>query len=202
MRNKFLALITCSFAVLSASSCVVPDGNLASYSTTSLSVLPTGYRTVHVGGNPYYYARNSWYRRSNGRYISCSRPHGYHGSVGAFYGGYGSGYGLSRLPGGFRTVNYGGQIYYNSGSSWYHRRGGRYHQCSAPRGYSSYHRSSRSHYNPRNYVSRVNYNNRNQYRSSRSGRSSRSIHTNHRSHSNKPVRSSVYRGNLKRAARN
>ena len=42
-----------------------------------LRVLPYGYRTVHVGGVPYYYNGSRWYRRSHGRYISCSRPRGY-----------------------------------------------------------------------------------------------------------------------------
>ncbi len=42
-----------------------------------LSVLPYGYRTVHVGGVPYYYNGSRWYRRSHGRYIGCSRPRGY-----------------------------------------------------------------------------------------------------------------------------
>ncbi|MCP5537769.1 MAG: hypothetical protein H7A51_16235 [Akkermansiaceae bacterium] len=42
-----------------------------------LRVLPYGYRTVYVGGVPYYYNGSHWYRRSHGRYISCPRPRGY-----------------------------------------------------------------------------------------------------------------------------
>lgn len=44
-----------------------------------LSVLPHGYRTIHVGGVPYYHNGSHWYRRSHGGYIGCSRPHGYRG---------------------------------------------------------------------------------------------------------------------------
>ncbi len=198
MNNKFISLLICSLAILSISSCVVPDGSLVNYSSVGLRVLPTGYRTVHVGGNPYYYASNSWYRRSNGRYIGCPRPYGYRGSIGSSYNGrYGNNYGLTRLPSGYRTITYGGQIFYNNGSSWYNRNGGRYHQCSAPRGYYNRYPSRRSSYNSRSH-SKHNH-------SSYSRKSSRSTHTNYssrRSDSNKPTRSSVYKGNLKRAARN
>lgn len=204
MKNKFISLLICSFAILSVSSCVVPDGGFGNYSSLSLSVLPTGYRTVYVGGNPYYYVSNSWYRRSNGRYIGCPRPYGYSGSIGSSYNGrYGSNYGLTRLPSGYRTVTYGGQIFYNNGSSWYNRNSGRYHQCSAPRGYYNRYPSRRSSYSSRYYASRNNYSNHNH--SSYSRQSSRSNHTNHSSHrsnSSRPTRSSVYKGNLKRAARN
>ena len=48
----------------------------------SYRVLPVGYQTVWIGGSPYYYYGNSWYRRSNSRFIRSSRPIGYKGSIG------------------------------------------------------------------------------------------------------------------------
>ena len=48
----------------------------------SYSVLPVGYQTVWVSGAPYYFYGNSWYRRSNSRFIRSSRPIGYKGSIG------------------------------------------------------------------------------------------------------------------------
>lgn len=201
MKNKFASLLICSFAILSISSCVVPDGGLMTYSSTSLSVLPTGYRTVHVGGNPYYYASNSWYRRSNDRYIGCNRPHGYSGSIGAGYGGrYGHNYGLTILPSGYRTVSYGGQVFYNNGSSWYNRNGGRYHQCSAPRGYYNRYPVRRYGYNSGNYARHNNHSNHHHSSYSRQSRSTHNNHSSHRGNSNRPTRSSVYKGNLRRAA--
>lgn len=204
MKIKVVSLIICVISALSISSCVVPDGRLVTHSSTSLSVLPTGYRTVNVGGDPYYYARNSWYRRHNGRYIGCSRPHGYRGSIGSSYArGYGNHYGLSRLPSGYSSVSYGGQIFYNNGSSWYNRNGGRYHRCSAPRGYRNnrYHSNRRTSYGSRNHTRHNDH--RGHHQSSYSRNSSRTNHTNasnHRSNSASPSRSSVYRGNLRRAA--
>jgi len=85
MKKQILSLMTCSLVGLSISSCVYPDARVVSTSRVGLSVLPYGYRTIHVGGYPYYYAGNTWYRRSNGRYITTSRPSAYRGSIGRNY---------------------------------------------------------------------------------------------------------------------
>jgi hypothetical protein len=203
MKNKCIALLICSLVSFSVSSCVLPDSGLSTYSSSSYSVLPTGYRTVYVGGDPYYHSRDSWYRRGNDRYISCPRPHGYSGSIGSSYNGrYGNNYGLVQLPSGYSTVSFGGQTFYNNGSSWYNRNGGRYHQCSAPRGYYNHHSNRGSSYNPRNHSSHHNSNHSSySHQSTRSTRSDHPRHSSDRSSSNSPSRSSVYKGDLKRAAR-
>ncbi len=158
MKTKLLSFLCCTFAILSISSCVYPDGSYVGHSSVSLSVLPSGYQTVYVSGSPYYYVGNTWYRRGHGGYVSCPRPYGYRGTLGSsYYGGYGDDYVLTSLPRGYRTVSYGGVVYYNHGSSWYRRNGGRYHSCAAPRGYNnhyptSYH-SGHNHYSGHNHHS-------------------------------------------------
>ncbi len=204
MKIKLLSLSICLVGIVALSSCVVPPGGVVTSSSVGLSVLPRGYNTVYVGGSPYYYSRNSWYRRSGNRYIRCARPHGYHGSIGSNYSSrygsrYGNSYGLTRLPSGYRTIAYGGQLYFNNGSSWYRRDRGRYYSCSAPRGYHSrYGYSNSSRYRSHSHSSRYNSysHNRNHNRSHHSSRSS-SYHRN-----KTPSRSSVYKGDLKRATRN
>jgi hypothetical protein len=172
MKIKIINSLICLLAIISIPSCVNPDGSLAGYTNVSLNVLPSGYQTVYVSGSPYYYVRNTWYRRAHNGYVSCPRPHGYRGSLGAgYYGGYGdhsdSDYGLTHLPYGYQTVSYGSQIYYNNGNSWYRRNGGRYHVCSEPSGYynsysrrrpsyqNSYH-SNHNHHSDNNHYSRSN----------------------------------------------
>ena len=108
---------------------------LLHYGSSSYSALPYGYNTVHVSGVPYYYYGNRWYRRSSGRYISCSRPHGYHGSIG--HSGHHYNHGISRLPHGYRSVTVGDSRYYNHGSNWYRKSGSRYVTCARPTSYRS-----------------------------------------------------------------
>jgi len=40
----------------------------------SVSRLPYGYRSTYVGGHRYYTHRNTWYRKSGSRYVTCSKP--------------------------------------------------------------------------------------------------------------------------------
>ncbi len=99
------------------------------YSNRSFSTLPPGYRTIYVGGSPYYNRGSSWYRHNNGRYVRCPRPYGY--SHPPRYG-YGYPSGITVLPHGYRTHAYHGTLYYSHGNSWYQRRHGRYYPCRRP----------------------------------------------------------------------
>ena len=145
MNLKFYTIVLSSLALIALPSCIVPS-NFAHTSSpllnTSIRVLPHGYRTVHVGGSPYYYAGNSWYRRNSYGYTRVSRPHNYYGSIGRS-----TGYsrGISRLPSGYRAVSYNGASYYTNGSSWYQRRGNQYYQGSRPTNYrTSYRKPTRT----------------------------------------------------------
>lgn len=141
MKKQLLLLIPCLFGILLLSSCVDPNyyGGGSYYGSYSYTTLPYGYRTVYVSGAPYYYYGNRWYRHHGGRYISCARPHGYHGSIGRVHH---HGHSISHLPHGYRTVVVGGHRYYHHGSSWYRKSGSHYTRCASPSGYkgpSSHH---------------------------------------------------------------
>ena len=136
MNNTFLTTILTALGLLTLSSCVDPyyyEGGYSSSSSAIFTTLPHGYTTIYVGGNPYYYHGSRWYRRSGSHYIHCSRPHGYHGSIGRphHYSG------ISRLPYGYRTTYVGGHRYYNHGSTWYRKSGSRYVSCAKPSGHHS-----------------------------------------------------------------
>jgi len=146
MKTPLLLSVLCALVLLLLPSCADPNYYGSSsygssyYGSSSYSTLPYGYNTVHVSGVPYYYYGNSWYRRSSGRYISCSRPHGYHGSIG--HSGHHYNHGISRLPHGYRSVTVGDSRYYNHGSNWYRKSGSRYVTCARPTSY----RSPQTHY--------------------------------------------------------
>lgn len=57
-----------------------------------LTDLPYGYQTVSYGSQIYYTSGNSWYRRSGGRYHSCSAPSGYHNNYSSIRPGYQTSY--------------------------------------------------------------------------------------------------------------
>lgn len=169
------ALITLSaVALLLLPSCVVPEHYAGSgyYTDTSLSTLPCGYRTVHVSGVPYYYYENNWYRRSGDRYINCSRPYGYKGSIGRHYH---NNHEVTRLPYGYRTTIISGTRYYNHGNNWYRRSGNRYASCPKPHGHSG---NYLNHHRTHNHT-RYTHNNRRTSDSRYSNRSNhqRSCHT-------------------------
>ncbi|MDC0087999.1 hypothetical protein OAI07_00495 [Akkermansiaceae bacterium] len=86
MNIKHSIIALGSFTLLVLPSCIAPNNTYAasrvSVGASSYSTLPYGYQTVHVGGYPYYYYGNSWYRRNNGRYFRSSRPSNYNGSIG------------------------------------------------------------------------------------------------------------------------
>ncbi len=82
MTNKILTLFISSLAVVGISSCGTPTTKVVTSNNVGLVVMPVGHKVIYVGGISYYYYGNSWYRRNNGRYIGCARPHGYNGSIG------------------------------------------------------------------------------------------------------------------------
>lgn len=176
MKTPFLLGALGALTLLLLSSCVDPSyyGESVHYGSTGYSTLPSGYNTVHVSGTPYYHYGSQWYRGSSGRYISCSRPYGYHGSIGHSRH---SSHGISHLPYGYRSVTVGSSSYYNHGSSWYRRSGSRYVTCQRPSGYSN-HNQHRSHGNS----SSRKYHKSDSYRrsGSHSNRSSRGSHDRHR----------------------
>lgn len=145
MNHRISLPIVASLAILSLCSCVDPYyGGGYSYSgSATFSTLPLGYRTIYVGGTPYYYCDNRWYRRSGGHYILCPRPLGYHGSLGKHHH-YSS---ISRLPYGCRTTYVGGHRYYHHGDTWYRKSRSGYVTCPKLSGHSShsYKRTHSSH---------------------------------------------------------
>lgn len=82
MADKILTLFIFSLAVVGISSCGTSTTRVVTSNNVGLVVMPVGHKVIYVGGVSYYYYGNSWYRRSNGRYIGCVRPHGYNGSIG------------------------------------------------------------------------------------------------------------------------
>lgn len=180
MKTPFLLGALGALTLLLLSSCVDPNyyGESVHYGSASYTTLPNGHNTVYVSGTPYYHHGSQWYRRSSGRYISCSRPHGYHGSIG--HSGHHSSHGISRLPYGYRSVTVGSSSYYNHGSTWYRKSGSRYVTCQRPSGYSS-HNQHKSH----GYSSSSKHHRSDSYRrpSSHSSHSSQSSHSSHSSRS-------------------
>ena len=136
MNMKYYIIALGSAALFALPSCVVPGdyygaprASVSSVST-SIRVLPTGYRTVRVGSSPYYYHGNSWYRPYNRGYIRCARPSNYYGSIGRPVGYSSSG--ISHLPYGYRSTHIGGSRYYSNGNSYYQNRGNKYYKTSRP----------------------------------------------------------------------
>lgn len=145
MNHPILLPTLTALGILSLCSCVDPyyGGNYSYSGSATFSTLPHGYHTIYVGGTPYYYCDNRWYRRSGSHYIICPRPHGYHGSLGSSYH-YRS---VSRLPYGCRTTYVGGHRYYTHGNTWYRKSGSGYVTCQKPSGHSSHsHRGTHSSY--------------------------------------------------------
>ncbi len=212
---KTLLIALSTVILLALPSCV--DPGYGYYGGTSYSVLPYGYSTVHVSGVPYYYYGNSWYRRSSGRYIRCSRPHGYHGTIGRHssrhHGTIGRHssrhHGITRLPRGYRSHNIGGTRYYSHGNTWYRRSGNIYHVTPRPhhsKTPSKYHsspsyRSGPSYRHSPSTHSGSSYRSNSSHRSSPSYRPSSTHHSSRyqnltRSHTRKsvtPTRTSTHR---------
>ena len=177
MKSPLLLTASCLLGLLLLTSCLDPNyyGGGSFYGSYSYTSLPYGYRTVYVSGAPYYYYGSRWYRHHGGRYISCARPHGYHGSI--------------------------GRTRYRHGSNWHRNSGSHYTPRAHTPSYKSYrkpdyHRKSSSNYSSHSgsHPSHGNY--RSASTSSRTAAPSRSSMQSNksRSHSN----SSGLRANLGR----
>ncbi|MBT8036208.1 MAG: hypothetical protein KJO21_01570 [Verrucomicrobiae bacterium] len=148
---KFVMIALSSIALITLSSCVDPNiyggsgYGSAYYSSSSYSTLPYGYRTVRVSGTPYYYYGNSWYRRSSGRYISCSRPHGYHGTIGRH--SYHHSRSITHSPHRYRSPYTGSSRYSSHNKDWNHRHSNNhYAKPYSSSKYSKHHRTGSSNY--------------------------------------------------------
>ncbi|GAA5118915.1 hypothetical protein GCM10023212_10080 [Luteolibacter yonseiensis] len=114
--------------------------------------LPSGYRTETIGGSRYYSHNGTYYQSRSGRYVVVEAPrrgydnryddrkygsrdrdrrdgHDYRDRDGRDRGRYdgpprgGRDVIVTRLPSGYRTVNYRGGVYYQSKDVYYQRRG-------------------------------------------------------------------------------
>jgi hypothetical protein len=143
MNKAILPTILTALGIFSLCSCVDPNYYGASYGYTgsaTITSLPYGYHTVYVSGTPYYYFGTTWYRRHGSHYITCPRPHGYHGNLGKYHH-----HNLSHLPHGYQTTYIGGHRYYTHGNTWYRKSGSGYVTCPKPSGHSSYKPKSHPH---------------------------------------------------------
>jgi hypothetical protein len=135
-------------------SCVAPYDSYGETSVTSyrpgytVSSLPGDYRTETISGNTYYYHDGYYYRpdsdgyvvvdapRSSRYYDDYSRRHqtsrDYQESYNRNDQRYDRGEFVTRLPDGYREINYRGDTYYRAGDRYYSRQGGRYVIVSSP----------------------------------------------------------------------
>jgi len=82
-----------------------------------VTTLPSGYRTVTVGGTRYYSYGNSYYRPHGSGYVIVDSPYATTtGSVSV----------IRELPSGYRVITRDGQRYYQSGNAYYQARSGGY----------------------------------------------------------------------------
>ena len=96
-----------------------PTTATPSYTTTGhvITTLPSGYRTVTVGGTQYYSYGDSYYRPQGSGYVVVDSPYATTtGSVSV----------VRELPSGYRVINQHGQRYYQSGNVYYQSRSGGY----------------------------------------------------------------------------
>jgi hypothetical protein len=110
-----------------------------------IRVLPSGYRTEVIGGTRYYSHNGTYYRSQSGKYIIVDAPHrpgpgrpndfGRPPSKRPSYDqppGRGDAH-LNKLPSGYRTVNHGGNRYYQVNGRYYQKRGNQYILVDRPR---------------------------------------------------------------------
>ena len=189
MKRKTILTTLSALIFLAIPSCYLPDpGYRSTTRVVGISSLPYGYRTVSVGGSPYYYHGNSWYRRNQGRYIRCNRPHGYHGSIGRNYGyrntrvshsPYRGSYGHNRYnPHKSIHVNHGSYGHRNYGSRGY--KSNNPHRSHSNHGYNKYKGHS-------NHGSK-HYNGSNKHKGHSSHGSNQVVSKPMSSHSSMPVR--------------
>ncbi len=92
-----------------------------------VNTLPYGYRTEVYSGTTYYVHNGYYYRPRGGRYVVVEAPrtvytHGYHNNDVI----------VTRLPSGYRVVNYRGARYYQCRGVYYQQRGSGYVVVSRP----------------------------------------------------------------------
>jgi hypothetical protein len=141
-KTPLLPCIALGVGIL-LSSCVDPyyvEGRHSSQSITTyrgdgqIRRLPPGYRTVVVDGDNYYQHNGTYYRRQSGGYVvvkaprsSYDRSPGYRGRPQAYREN-----SITRLPRGYREVNYRGNRYYQVNDVYYQRRGSVYVTVNRP----------------------------------------------------------------------
>jgi len=89
-----------------------------------VTTLPSGYRTVTVGGTRYYSYGDSYYRPHGSGYIVVDSP--YRTTTTTTRGM------VTELPDGYRVVTHHGQRYYQYGNVYYQPRSGGYMVVDSP----------------------------------------------------------------------
>jgi hypothetical protein len=88
-----------------------------------VTTLPSGYRTVTIGGTRYYSYGDSYYRPHGSGYIVVDSPYGATRSDVTV---------VRELPSGYRVITRGGQRYYQVGNVYYQSRAGGYVVVDSP----------------------------------------------------------------------
>ncbi len=81
--------------------------------------LPYGYRSEVISGTTYYVHNGAYYRPRGGRYVVVQAPR----PVVYTHGNHPNSTIITRLPSGYRVVNYRGARYYQSRGVYYQLRG-------------------------------------------------------------------------------
>ncbi|RPJ35134.1 MAG: hypothetical protein EHM17_03810 [Verrucomicrobiaceae bacterium] len=132
---------------MGVASCIVPydshGGGSATVTTYrpgyTVTSLPGGYRSENISGSTYYYHDGYYYRPGSGGYVVVDAPRSsryyddynrrqrtYQASPDRHDGRYDRGEVITRLPDGYRVVNYRGETYYQAGDRYYRRQGETY----------------------------------------------------------------------------
>lgn len=96
--------------------------------------LPPGYRTEVIDGNSYYQHNGTYYRRQSGGYVVVDAPRPRYDRSPS-YRGRPQTYretSITRLPRGYREINYRGNRYYQVNDTYYQRRGSVYITVTRP----------------------------------------------------------------------
>jgi hypothetical protein len=126
-RNHRLNLLS-ALALGALGSCSyyeTPTTSMPEYTTGHVvTTLPSGYRTVTVGGTRYYSYGDSYYRPHGSGYIIVDSPYGTTTRMDTTV--------VRELPSGYRVVTRGGQRYYQAGNVYYQSRPGGYVVVESP----------------------------------------------------------------------
>ena len=152
--SKPVIVIACATLCMGLNSCLFPYDESGNHGSGYTSVyrpgfrvdsLPGGYRREMISGNTYYYHDGYYYRPGSGGYVVVDAPRGsryyddynrrqrtyhtnrtYQESSGGPDGRYERTEVITRLPDGYRVVNYRGDTYYQAGDRYYRRQGDSY----------------------------------------------------------------------------